>query len=297
MRKTMKAGRKANAVRRSMKGGYQLIQECWSFKTCKLILAALSKQYTFLSKYPEGIPPGVGTNWNECIRLLASIAEVSPEELFNRMTPDEFLTKIGEGMLLYTGGGAFKVGAKLSEAWQKEYEGWREAKRSGDRLTLQLPGKRMSAARKASATAWQQKEEEEEEEYQRGVGKEEWLATAKNSYLRNMVGHEEYNARVKALEDGASSVCSEENEDRWNDGANVGWCRAVRKGQAKKNARRAAEREAELWKGAYAALNASAAVQKPSSLVQGNLLGLNRKPNQKNNSTRKAVEKELGGLF
>ena len=288
----MKASHKTNASRRSMKGGYQLIPECWSFKTCKLILTALSEKWDLRRHFPEGkLPPGVGTNWNECIRLLASIAEVSPEELYNRMTPDEFLTKIRYWQLLYTGGGAFGVGAKLSEAWKKEYEGWREAKQSikgRGQLSwwemqleaegklppwqppsmMALPGHRMSEARKAHAAAW----EMEALAPKKKAMMEKWVATEPS--FMEQGAPEEYRARVKQLEEGADPECPEECEELFEQGeADAGLCRAVRVGAAKRAARLDAA--------------AKSTGKGNSSSAKGNLLGLNRKPNQKNNSTRK----------
>jgi hypothetical protein len=85
-------------------------------------------------------------------------------------------------------------------------------------------------------------------------------------------------------------------------------CRAVRKGQAKRNARHAAEREAALKakaqkaaEAAVAANAAAAAAAAPASSVAiGNLLNLNGRRNNANvNKTRrlKAREEELAGLF
>ena len=267
----------------SMKGGFYNSDKVWSFKICKLLIKALGKKP----------PAGTGTNWNECIRYLASVASVSPEELYNEITPDDFLRKIGRGHLLGTWMGEREA---YDAPWEEFRDLWSRAK--GDRTIRPLPGKPMSEARRESAEAWEE----------RGR-KEEWLATEEKNYLRKM-DPEAYNRRVKELEEGDSICCSEECEDRFNQGADVGWCRAYRKGRAKRNARHAAEREAALKAKAQKAANAAvaanaaaaaaAAAAPASSLAIGNLLNLNGKRNNANaNNTRrlKAREEELAGLF
>jgi len=278
--KMRKVSKTLKARPTSMKGGFYNSDKVWSFKICKLLIKALG----------EKPPAGTGTNWNECIRYLASVARVSPEELYNKITPDDFLKKIGRGHLLRARGGAWGM---YDAPWEEFSVLWSRAK--GDTTIRPLPGKPMSEARRESAEAWEE----------RGR-KEEWLATEENNYLRKM-DPEAYNRRLKELEEGDSICCSEECEDRFNEGADVGWCRAYRKGRAKRNARHAAEREAALkakaQKAANAAVaaNAAAAAAAPASSVAiGNLLNLNGKRNNANaNKTRrlKDREEELAGLF
>jgi len=70
--------------------------------------------------------------------------------------------------------------------------------------------------------------------------KEEWLLN-EPSYIE-VGAPEEYKKREKELEEGADPSGIEENEDEWEGGeADAGLCRAVRRGKAKRNARRAAE--------------------------------------------------------
>ena len=271
---------------RAMKGGFYNSDKVWSFKICKLLIKALGLKP----------PAGTGTNWNECVRSLASLARVSPEELYNKITPDDFLRKIGRGHIL--GGYGGTVGRAYDAPWEEFRDLWERARDVGPQWlrTIALPGKPMSQARREAAEAWEAQ-----------GAKETWLATAENSYLRNM-DPRAYNRRLKELEDGDSICCSEECEDRFNDGADAGWCRAVRKGQAKRNARHAAEREAALKakaqkaaEAAVAANAAAAAAAAPASSVAiGNLLNLNGRRNNANvNKTRrlKAREEELAGLF
>jgi len=265
--------------RKAMIGGFYNSEKVWSFKICKLLINALGQKP----------PPGTTTNWNESIRYLASLARVTPEELYNKMTPDDFLRKIGRGHIL-GGNGAAGAAWPYAAPWEAFRHLWAGARDTGPQWLrmIALPGKPMSEARRESAAAWEEKGE-----------KEKWLATAQNSYLRNM-DPEAYNRRLKELEDGDSICCSEECEDRFDQGANAGWCRAVRKGQAKRNARQNAEAAARSEAALKAKAQKAAAAAAPTVAV-GNLLNLNRKRNNNANANKtrrlKAREEELSGLF
>jgi len=46
-------------------------------------------------------PDGKQKNWNRCLKYLASIINVSPEDLYNKITPFEFLCKAGKAWMWY----------------------------------------------------------------------------------------------------------------------------------------------------------------------------------------------------
>ena len=74
---------KSRQTRKAMKGGFSNSADIWSFGICKMIIDAVGEA-----------PAGTKKNWRECLIYLAGRAGVTPEHLYNKMTPIEFLTKI-----------------------------------------------------------------------------------------------------------------------------------------------------------------------------------------------------------
>jgi len=245
--------RKNNKQRlnRSLKGGFSKSTEIWSFGMCKALIDALGQA-----------PAGVKKNWRECLNYLADRASVTPEDLYNKMTPDEFLKKINRDSIL----GKTQYGL-YKQPWEKYRDLWqqtaryrdaslKEGKTWGNDWYLQivaLPGKPMSETQRAA---------QEEQETERA--KQKWFKERSE-----FEGQPWYEARKQELEDGASIVASEECEDRMGNFADPGLCLAARKGTAKRIAKAEAAVKARARK---AALNANASER--WSNAQGPLLAL-----------------------
>lgn len=215
---------KSRQTRKAMKGGFSNSADIWSFGICKMIIDAVGEA-----------PAGTKKNWRECLIYLAGRAGVTPEHLYNKMTPIEFLTKIfRDGVLGKNHYGIFrKPWESFRELWQRTSAARDDALAAGktwgndwNLKMVDLPGKPVNEAARAA------KEAANEERR-----KQEWFKERSE-----FEGEPWYAERVKELEDGASIVASEECEDRMGNSADPGLCLAARKGQAK----RAAASEARL---------------------------------------------------
>ena len=237
-------------MRKTMKGGFVDSKKMWSFMGCKNLIDALG-----------GGPPGVKKNWAECLTWLANKVKMSPENLFNKMTPHEFLFKAGVSShtIIYN-----DYERRWGHVKVQRDQALKEGKKWGSdwRLILEpLPGKPMTQEqRKAAETA-----REEAEEKRR---KEEWIKTRSN-----YAGENWFEERKKQLEEGASIVLSEECEERMGNSADPEMCLAARKGKAIRNTRNA-KREAALKANAYKkAINANVA-ERWGPETQGALMSL-----------------------
>lgn len=239
-------------LNRSLKGGFSKSSDIWSFGICKTLIDAIGPA-----------PAGTKKNWRECLNYLAERASVTPENLYNKMTPDEFLRKIfRDGVLGKTYYGQYKQPwEKFRDLWQQTASNrdaaLKEDKTWGKDYRLQiaeLPGKPMSEEQKRA------KEEQEMEQ-------------AKQAFFQErseFAGQPWYEARKQELEDGASIDASEECESRFGDGtADPGLCLAARKGTEKRIAKSEAAVKARARK---AALNANA--EERWGNAQGPLLAL-----------------------
>ncbi len=196
-----------------MKGGFYNSADVWSFGICKMIIDAIG-----------GAPAGTKKSWRECLNYLAGRGGVTPENLYNKITPTEFLKKIGKDYVL--GRDAY---GRFSKPWEQYREFWQRSsaeRNAGRTRNVELPGKPMNEAMRAAKEAANVERR-----------KQEWFKERSE-----FEGEPWYAARVKELEEGASIVASEECEDRMGNSADPGLCRAARKGEAK----RAAASEARL---------------------------------------------------
>ena len=212
----------------TMNRGVYGSSEIWSFGMCKLLIDAIG-----------GAPAGTKKNWRECLIWMASRASVTPDVLFNTLTPDEFLKKIWKDGIL---------GANYYGVYKKPYasyqDSWASAKRARAEgwagAWVPLPGKEFSAEQKAAAPA--AKEQREKLEFFKQPS--------------DFEGEPWYAIRVQELEDGATIVASEECYGHGSGSADPGLCLAVHKGTEKRIARR--EREVK-GRARRQALNAVAA--------------------------------------
>ena len=206
----------SRTTRKAMKGGFPNSKEIWSFAICKIIVDAIGDA-----------PAGTKKNWRDCLTYLAKRASVTPEYLYNNMTPIDFFKKIAMDHIL--GRDAYGRFIHPWEKFRKQWQ-WAEQFRNFKSRNVELPGKVMNEATRVAKDASNEERR-----------KLKWLEERSE-----FEGDPLYIKRVKELEDGASINGSEECEDRMNDSADPGLCRAARKGKAKRDAREAAAREAKL---------------------------------------------------
>lgn len=239
-----------------MRGGFNNSKDIWSFGICKMIIDEIDGGQS---------PAGVKKNWRESLTYLAQRMSVTPEVLYNRITPAEVLEKFGKGQLLKWTSWSTTATSK----YRQFADNWDHARRERDAALKAgakwgpenygilkespLPGKEKSEAQR-------QAEKEAEEER----AKLAWFQEHSE-----FAGQPWYEQRKRELEDGDSICCTEECEDRWGDSADPGLCLAARKGEAK----RAEKREARLKAAAKKqALNANAQERWSDPNIQAALL-------------------------
>jgi len=203
-----------------------------------------------IDKASSSPPAGVKKSWREALAYLASLAGVTPEKLYNEMTPDEFFAKIGRPLVKDPYGFyAFSVFNDYRSLWA----GAKDQRTRGVGLNEPLPGKELTPEQLAA------KEAAREEKEMKAFFKEK-------SHLRRN-DPAEYDKRVEELEDGATLVASEECYG--HSSADPGLCLAAHKGTAKRIARREEELKARARR---QALNAVA--QNAWANAQGPLLAM-----------------------
>jgi len=222
-----KIGFRRNRTHCAMKGGFSDSKDMWSYGVCKMLVDALGD-----------VPTGVKKNWLDCLIHFAERAGMTPEDLFNKITPDEFLTKIGRAGVF----GVKNVYGRYPVPYNKYQAVWDNNKRNRDAALAQgkawgstwelrlspLPGNKGKPLTEEQLTAAKEK----------AVERERQAFFAQPSSLRENAPRE-YNQRVRELEEGASEAVSEECYG--HSSADPGLCLAAHKGTAKRIARR--ERE------------------------------------------------------
>lgn len=119
MRNTRKASSRSKNSRSSMKGGFSNSANIWAFGICKVIIDRVDRT--------RNAPAGTKKSWRKCLEYLASRVSETPEDLYNKMTPIEFLKRVFEdGVLGKTQYGTFK------NPWEKYREMWQRAAESRD---------------------------------------------------------------------------------------------------------------------------------------------------------------------
>jgi hypothetical protein len=235
-------------TRKAMKGGFHNSAIIWSFAICKMLVDVVGYA-----------PAGTKKSWRECLNFLASRVGLTPEHLYNKMTPEEFLIQVSKDSVL----GKDRSG-KFQKPWLGFQDNWQYAAQKRDEAIatgktwgnnshlrlVDLPGKPKNETQIAA----------ERERQKQAFFKER----------SPMEGKPWYERRKMELEEGASINASEECESRFDDGtADPGLCLAARKGTAK----RIAAREATLKEAARkAAVNANASER--WSDAKGELLAL-----------------------
>jgi hypothetical protein len=129
-------------TRKAIKGGFYNSADIWSFGMCKMIIDAVG-----------GAPAGTKKNWRECLNYLADRVSVTPEDLYNKMTPNEFLKKVFRDGVL-----GRDVYGRFSKPWEQYRELWQRAaseRNAGRTRNVELPGKPMNEATRAAKEALQ----------------------------------------------------------------------------------------------------------------------------------------------
>jgi hypothetical protein len=203
-----------------MKGGFNNSNDIWSFGMCKTLIDAIG-----------GAPAGTKKNWRECLIWMASRASVTPEDLFNKMTPDEFLKKVGMSHVL----GANYYGL-YKQPYAKFQDSWSTAKRNRDEALAK--GEQWGASWKLGLAPLPGKEATVEQKEAAAAAKETAEMHKFFKEPSEFEGDPWYESRVRELEDGASIVASEECYGHGSGSADPGLCLAAHKGTAKRIARR-----------------------------------------------------------
>ena len=244
------------ARRRSVRGplrggfGFHHSKDVWSFGVCKMIIDEIDSQP----------PAGVKKNWREALIYIAERMRVTPEVLYNRLTPAEVLEKFFKGHLLKWPYFTTTKYSQFADVWARIRRERDEALEAGGKWgqhwvlnEVPLPGKEKTEAQRQAEEAAAEKR-----------GRLAWLQEQSE-----FEGEPWYERRKKELEDGDSICCTEECEERWNDSADPGLCLAARKGEAKRAAKREERLKARARK---QALNANA--QERWSYAQAELVAL-----------------------
>lgn len=132
------------------RGGFHLSGEIWSFMICKSLIDMADLK----------APAGTKKSHRKCLDFLAKTAGMSTVDLFNKITPVEFIEKIGKRHLLdtyKTHYGKDKKMAKVPDLWHrvvsyrdaalKEGKEWGKC---GDLGMAELPALPKSASRKSN---------------------------------------------------------------------------------------------------------------------------------------------------
>ena len=132
------------------RGGFNLSGEIWSFGICKSLIDMADLK----------APAGTKKSHRKCLDFLAKSADMSTVDLFNKITPIEFIEKIGKRHLLNrykSHYGKDKQLAKVPDLWHKVVS-YRDAAlkegkewgKCGDLGMAELPALPKSATRKSN---------------------------------------------------------------------------------------------------------------------------------------------------
>ncbi len=244
---------KRSRLRKTMRGGFNNSKDIWSFGICKMIIDEIDRQP----------PAGVKKNWRAALTYLAERMNVTPELLYNRITPAEVLTRFGKGYLLKWS----SWNSPATYKYRQFADNWLSI--ASDRNAALAEGKTWGNDYRLKELPLPGTEKSEEQKMAEKEAAEERAKLAWFQEHSEFAGQAWYEKRKQELEDGDSICCTEECEDRWGDSADPGLCLAARKGEAK----RAEKSEARLKAAARKqALNANA--QERWSNAQGPLLAL-----------------------
>lgn len=132
------------------RGGFHSSGQIWSFMICKSLIDMADLK----------APAGTKRSYRKCLDFLAKKASMSTEDLFNKITPDEYFEKVGKRHLLdtyKTHYGKGKQWAKVPDLWHrvasyrdaalKEGKEWGKC---GDLGMAELPALPTSATRKSN---------------------------------------------------------------------------------------------------------------------------------------------------
>ena len=204
-------GRVTRTTRKAQRGG--AISDYWYFGMCKALISNLGL----------APPPGTLKSHRKCLEFLAAKIRMDPEDMYNLMTPDEYVVRSGEPRLEMKFLGMIRRGYMLG--YDKEHRA--EQKRvplPGKAPTAESLAAEANAARRREETAaaarreakWNTNTEPESDEE-----REAWMKE-----------------RVAELEAGNNLYLSEEVED--HSSAMPRLVRAARRGAKTRNARSAA---------------------------------------------------------
>jgi len=204
----VKSRQQRKNVRKTMKkGGFSNSSNLWSHNNCKTVIQ-LGRM---------GPVSVIKNNWRECIKYLANHIGVSPEELYNKITPDEYLMRIGAGKWV--------VDKYLQDkSKQNQSRSSKGERNSGSVSMKMLPGTEFTEEEQAQANA--------ETNAVMNMARQEQAEV--NAQIKRAISR-----RVKGLEEGISPYASEEIEG--NPAAIYELVNAARRGKSARIARRLKE--------------------------------------------------------